>query len=543
MSNTFNLIQKENTMKTLTTTSNVSNTSTTSVTIQGNAPMTTSLVTFKVTYGSTCASVGGFYNDVVSIPVNEILATTVREAVALFNFYANTTGDIGIHFEDTLVFCQEVYYENNKNRGQELIKSDLDFCEIISNMYPAKEQGQIQEFLQIDSFSTTSSTTQGITMSNFSTLILNRIQENTTWNPEQLTRCLRTVWKNNTCQDDKSLDLVKTLISSLELDMKQDRVKFRYTPVVVGIFYHVHNEIYKEVSEEVGVLVEEVTLTPEVSAKVDEIALEVDIYTDGSKSSKSLCGGWGVYMSSNKGHTKELSGCKIDTTHNEMELEAMIQALTSLKYKEGMVVRIHTDSQYVLNAIFSIEKYKSKGFGKAKNTDYLQELLEAFEEKGLSVVNLVPGVIGNKELSPGDVTSKAGDISFIWVKGHSGTVGNDRADKLAVDARKLAEEASKSSSDPVVAEEVEEAPMVDMEALVKGAKTMDDIREIISHSKRLELGGTCCEDFTGYTKVLFDGKGIFEIVSPERLSSREGYIKSAARQLVPYLKEEGIYTV
>lgn len=295
-------------------------------------------------------------------------------------------------------------------------------------------------------------------MTNFSVLILNRIQENWSWNPEQLTRCLRTLWKNNKCQDDKSLTLVKTLLSKFESDIRMGGVNFRHTPVVVKIFYSAHQEVYTyNGMNEFERAVEEVSVPV---PKIDTTPLVVDIYTDGSQSSKTLCGGWAVVMTSNKGHSKELSGLKANTTNNEMELEAMIKGLEALNYKEGMEVRIHSDSTYVLNALFSMEKFKEKGFGKAKNQDYLQRLMDALEAKGVSVEQAVSKVIGNKELSSGDTVCKAGGIQFVWVKGHADSVGNNKVDILAVEARKQAEKLVNSPLGADVAEGVEETSMV-----------------------------------------------------------------------------------
>ena len=155
-------------------------------------------------------------------------------------------------------------------------------------------------------------------------------------------------------------------------------------------------------------------------------------------------------------------------------------------------------------------------------------------------------------MSSGDVAHVAngGTVVFKWVKGHSDHPGNDKADKLALDARKLLDKTGKESTDvsgskPVQKAVVEasEPPVarVVTEAMIREAKTFEDIKHILSLSETLELGGTCGEDFTYYTAVLHNGKSVFEIVSPERVSSREGYIKDAARQLVKYLEEEGIY--
>ena len=177
------------------------------------------------------------------------------------------------------------------------------------------------------------------------------------------------------------------------------------------------------------------------------------------------------------------------------------------------------------------------------------------DAKGIKLESCPTKITGNKSIQSGEVVLKTvdGKINFLWVKGHSSNGGNDKADKLATDARKQLDKDLKHSVDVVVPEMALEASNVSVvdstvdqkmvtKDMIENAKTFDDIKHIISLSEDLKLGGTCGEDFTYYTKVLHKGKSVFEIVSPERVSSREGYIKSAARQLVQYLKAEGIYS-
>ncbi|RYD04157.1 hypothetical protein N752_16395 [Desulforamulus aquiferis] len=75
---------------------------------------------------------------------------------------------------------------------------------------------------------------------------------------------------------------------------------------------------------------------------------EVVIYTDGACSGNPGPGGYGVVMLY-KGHRKELSAGFKDTTNNRMEILAAIVALENLKEKCN--VTIHTDSQYLVNAM------------------------------------------------------------------------------------------------------------------------------------------------------------------------------------------------
>ena len=96
------------------------------------------------------------------------------------------------------------------------------------------------------------------------------------------------------------------------------------------------------------------------------------------------------------------------TTNNRFELTAVIEALSALK--EPCEVILHTDSQYVMKGITEwIRGWKAKGWKTAskepvKNVDLWKRLEDA---------------------------THVHHIRWVWVKGHSGHDGNERADKLA----------------------------------------------------------------------------------------------------------------
>lgn len=134
---------------------------------------------------------------------------------------------------------------------------------------------------------------------------------------------------------------------------------------------------------------------------------EIIIYTDGACSGNPGPGGWGALMLSGD-HEKEISGGAFETTNNQMELMAAIEALTALK-NESCVI-LHTDSVYVRDGITKwIHNWKKNGWRTAarkpvKNTELWQALEAAMERH---------------------------DVTWKWVKGHSGNPGNERADELA----------------------------------------------------------------------------------------------------------------
>ena len=134
---------------------------------------------------------------------------------------------------------------------------------------------------------------------------------------------------------------------------------------------------------------------------------EVVIYTDGACSGNPGPGGWGVVLQW-QGKEKELYGGDELTTNNRMELMAAIAALEALK--RPTTVSLHTDSTYLLNGITKwVPGWQRNGWKTAakkpvKNDDLWRRLLEAMRPH---------------------------DVSWVWVKGHAGDPGNERADALA----------------------------------------------------------------------------------------------------------------
>jgi ribonuclease HI len=133
----------------------------------------------------------------------------------------------------------------------------------------------------------------------------------------------------------------------------------------------------------------------------------VDIYTDGACKGNPGRGGWGARLES-QGKVRELFGGEPATTNNRMELMGVIRALEALT--KPCRVRLHTDSQYVQLGISKwIHKWKKNGW---RTTDRKP--------------------VKNAELWHRlDELAREHDIEWIWVKGHAGHDGNERADELA----------------------------------------------------------------------------------------------------------------
>jgi ribonuclease HI len=104
-----------------------------------------------------------------------------------------------------------------------------------------------------------------------------------------------------------------------------------------------------------------------------------DIYTDGSCNTLNGLGAWVAIILSGKEKTV-LSGKVPDTTHNRMELYAVIAGIGHAG-KTFKSLRIYSDSQYVTGLIERREKLTAAGFITSKgtemrNADLVKELYE-----------------------------------------------------------------------------------------------------------------------------------------------------------------------
>lgn len=134
---------------------------------------------------------------------------------------------------------------------------------------------------------------------------------------------------------------------------------------------------------------------------------EVAVYTDGACRGNPGPGGWGVLLRCN-GQEKELYGGEWNTTNNRMELQAALEGLNALQ--QGCRVELVTDSQYVRRGITEwLPRWQANGWRTAqkkpvKNQDLWVQLSQAVA---------------------------AHEVTWQWVKGHSGHPENERADALA----------------------------------------------------------------------------------------------------------------
>lgn len=140
---------------------------------------------------------------------------------------------------------------------------------------------------------------------------------------------------------------------------------------------------------------------------IKKIKKRIEIFTDGACRGNPGPGGWGALLRY-KGVEKKIKGAENNTTNNRMELTAVITALSQLK--EPCIIDLTTDSAYVKNGITEwLTQWRARNWLTAdkkpvKNLDLWLKLEKLVEQH---------------------------DISWHWIKGHSGHRENEIADQLA----------------------------------------------------------------------------------------------------------------
>ena len=134
---------------------------------------------------------------------------------------------------------------------------------------------------------------------------------------------------------------------------------------------------------------------------------KVEIFTDGACKGNPGPGGWGAILRYDETE-KEIYGASKNTTNNIMEMTAVIESLRNLKKPCELIIT--TDSKYVKNGITNwIHNWKKNGWKTANKKE-----------------------VSNKELwTELDLLNNEFEVSWNWVKGHSGHPENERADLLA----------------------------------------------------------------------------------------------------------------
>lgn len=133
----------------------------------------------------------------------------------------------------------------------------------------------------------------------------------------------------------------------------------------------------------------------------------VAIYTDGACRGNPGPGGWGVVLQYGASE-KCLSGADPETTNNQMELMAVIQALQALTGPCEVVIT--TDSKYVIQGMTEwLAQWKARGWKTSAKKPV----------KNVTLWQQLEALVAQHQ------------VSWAWVRGHTGHRENEMADALA----------------------------------------------------------------------------------------------------------------
>ena len=165
-----------------------------------------------------------------------------------------------------------------------------------------------------------------------------------------------------------------------------------------------------------------------------------DVYTDGACIGNPGPGGWGAVMIHGNAHI-EFAGGEPKTTNNRMEITAAIRGIDETP--PGSDVTVWSDSEYVI-------KTMTRGWKRKVNNDLWDQLDDA---------------VANR------------NVSWEWVRGHSGDPMNELADTLARgEARAI-----RSSGGRMKANNRSDAKRSDGKAKNGGAAKRSDASPSLSH--------------------------------------------------------------
>jgi ribonuclease HI len=159
-------------------------------------------------------------------------------------------------------------------------------------------------------------------------------------------------------------------------------------------------------------------------AQPSEGQTRISIYSDGSSIGNPGYGGYGVVIlrldaSGEVIKRREISGSADEITTNiRMEMTAVCVAIESLGSVTDELITVHCDANLIPNAMnLWLPNWKARGWRKGdgkrvENADLWERLERAAEGR---------------------------NVLWAWVRGHNGSVHNERADRLAYRAARMAE--------------------------------------------------------------------------------------------------------
>ena len=140
----------------------------------------------------------------------------------------------------------------------------------------------------------------------------------------------------------------------------------------------------------------------------------VNVWTDGGCKPNPGPGGWAAILTF-RDVVKELTGAEAETTNNRMEMTAAAEALESLKRPCHVV--IHTDSQYLKNGVTRWV------------TGWVRKNWRGATGDPVANIDLWKRILAAQAIHR---------VDWEWVRGHDGNDMNERADRLATEARQAA---------------------------------------------------------------------------------------------------------
>lgn len=145
-----------------------------------------------------------------------------------------------------------------------------------------------------------------------------------------------------------------------------------------------------------------------------DFAKSLLLFTDGACSGNPGPGGYGSILVWPEGKVLELGSGRSETTNNRMEMTAVLEGLKHFEDTSGPLC-IFTDSTYVIRGItqwiwgWKKRGWKSSSGGTVANRDLWEALDHLVKER-----------------------KKLGSLEWKYLRGHSGTPGNERCDEIAV---------------------------------------------------------------------------------------------------------------
>jgi ribonuclease HI len=143
--------------------------------------------------------------------------------------------------------------------------------------------------------------------------------------------------------------------------------------------------------------------------------MKIRIYTDGGCSGNPGPGAWAYILLEPQGEVRDARFVS-DTTNNRMELQAVIEALLSVRKRADLAsaqIELFTDSQYVKNGIsdwiynWIKNGWKTRSKQPVKNQDLWKRLL---------------------------ALSSTMSVRWRWLQGHAGDRYNEACDRLVQEA-------------------------------------------------------------------------------------------------------------